>query len=86
MKRLLLGLTIFGFLAFVGIQSAHSHHGDARDDCRLCMLGGQSVRLMPAAAAAPVLIRVGVPLAERPGVEPQSAIRREASARDPPAA
>ena len=84
MKRLVLAFAAFGFVAFIGAQSAHAHQGAVRDDCQFCVLCAQAVRHMPTVVAAPVPVRVSLPLAEKLCAKPQVAHSREASARGPP--
>ncbi|HAM36376.1 MAG TPA: hypothetical protein DEB40_05895 [Elusimicrobia bacterium] len=86
MRRLLLGVLIFGFLAFVGAQAAHSHQGATHQDCKLCVLGAQSVRLASTAVAVPVPVQRSEALPREPLAKPRAVHRRESPARGPPAA
>jgi len=86
MRRLLLGASIFGFLAFIGAQAVHVHQGAAHDDCQLCVLGAQSVRHAPTAVAAPVPIRFYEPLPLEPAAKSRTTHHRESPARGPPSA
>ncbi|MCX5796427.1 MAG: hypothetical protein NTY77_13120 [Elusimicrobia bacterium] len=85
MKRLVLGIAAFGFLALIGAQSFHSHQGAVRDDCQLCVLGAQSVRQAPTAVAAPVPAQFSEPLPQESVAKPRASCHRESPARGPPA-
>jgi hypothetical protein len=86
MRRLLLGASILGFLAFIGVQAVHTHQGVTHDDCQLCMLAAQSVRHVPTTVAAPVPVQCSEPLSQQPIAQIRAAHHRESPARGPPAA
>ena len=86
MRRLLIGVSVLGFLAFVGVQAAHVHPGADHRDCQLCVLGAHSVRHAPTTVAAPVPVQLSEPLHQEPVAKPRATHHRESPARGPPAA
>ena len=86
MRQLFLGVSVLGFLAFVGVQAAHVHPGADHRDCQLCVLGAQNVRHASAAAVMPSPVQFSVPLADKPSAKPAASKRSETAARGPPAA
>ena len=86
MRRLVLAFAAFGFIAFVGVQSAHTHQGAAHKDCQICVLGAQTIRHAPASVSVPVPVQSSLRLAEKSCDKPRPAHRSEASARGPPTA
>lgn len=86
MKRLIIGVAAFGFLAFVGVQTVHSHPGKAPESCQTCALGAQSLRHAPEASPAVVAASTLESLYEKPAAHPRTHQHSEASARAPPPA
>ena len=86
MRRLFIGVSVLGFLAFVGAQAVHVHQGADHRDCQLCVLGAQSVRHAPTTVAAPVPVQLSEPLPQEPVAKPRASYHRESHARGPPAA
>ena len=86
MKRLLLGLAAFSFLAFVGLEATHVHKGAVHQDCQLCVLGAQSIRHAPTTVAAPAPNLFSETLPQKPKAKPRASCHRESPARGPPKA
>ena len=86
MRRLLLGVVVGGFLALIGVQSAHSHEAVGSGPCQVCALGSQTVRHAPAAAPCVVRAPVTAEVPEPAFFRLSPVVRCETSARAPPAA
>ena len=84
MRQLFLGVSVLGFLAFVGVQAVHVHQGADHRDCQICVLGAQASRHVPVVVSAPAPVQSSLPLAEKFCARPRPAHRLAASARGPP--
>lgn len=84
MKRLILGLAAFSFLAFVGAQALHRHEKIAQDSCDLCHLGGKTIRHAPAASPAIVVISTWENISLKNAVLPDLTREGETASRAPP--
>ncbi len=86
MKRLLLGLCAFAFLALVGAQSLHVHADANAESCGACAIGHSATRTAPQAAPAPAPRITTAPVAEFTDTTPSVVHVSETRARAPPAA
>lgn len=84
MRRLISGLSLFGYLAFIGLQAAHFHPSTSIENCHVCVLGAQAVRHAPAAAPKIVSPVRWTRLSDLPSSKPLVPARVETSARAPP--